>query len=159
MKLISSNIMFFYVTPAEILEGIWRKLKKKQNKDIKPSVKVFQSLALYFLIFSGLITVEIIFIDVYNVFCLNTIWWIAKWCMEVRIPWHAFVYAYVCKHISGQVYIQHILNATIALNLNRENLPPQSRIWGFYPFCFSTKTGSVISRASVSKEQHLQLCP
>lgn len=72
--------------------------------------------------------------------------------MEVRIPWHAFVYAYVCKHISGQAYIQHILNATVALNLNRENLPPQSRIWGFYPFCFSTKTGSVISRASVSKE-------
>lgn len=32
MKLISSNIMFLYVIPAEILEGIRRKLKKSKTK-------------------------------------------------------------------------------------------------------------------------------
>lgn len=72
--------------------------------------------------------------------------------MEGRIQGHAFVNARAHKHISGQAYIQYILNATEALNLNAENLSLQSRICGFCPFCFSTKPCSVISRASVSQD-------
>lgn len=64
VKLISLNIMFLYVMPAQILEGIRRKLKKSththtqnKNKEIKESVKgfFFRFFALYFLIFVALL--------------------------------------------------------------------------------------------------------
>lgn len=57
VELISSNAVSFYVTPAKVLEGVRRKLKKKkrQNKDIKESVKVPEVSTLYFLLFLSLL--------------------------------------------------------------------------------------------------------
>lgn len=80
VKLISLNIMFFYVMPAEILEGIRRKLKKKhtrthnKNKELKESVNGFLGFGIIFSYISCLITVSTIFMHVYTVFYLNNIW-------------------------------------------------------------------------------------
>lgn len=91
----------------------------------------------------------------------------------MRIQWHAFVHAYACKHISGQAYIQYLLNTAEALHLHTENLPLQWATWGFSPFCFPLKHScnfqgirdkvsnsgrSVCSRCDLCCAQQKQLC-
>lgn len=54
-ELISPNTLFFQVTPAKVLEGVRRKLKIQQKRDIKRSVKALEVLTLCFLLFLALL--------------------------------------------------------------------------------------------------------